>query len=189
VYGLSSQSVSITNNVIANLRIVPRTVRGDQTDGVHFAGVRTATRSSVEDNVICGVDEGIDIFGADISVVRNHIAGRSLAIKVIHGASGIHIEDNDMWAGRIAAVGIYRGSRSDRSDVVKGVLITGNRISSGAGRAILIDEGETAPLGVVVASNSLAHGGDKGTPPRCIGQRCRENKHLLPAEQAAGACP
>lgn len=74
VDGRGSTRLRIVDNVITDLRMLPHTRRGNQSDGINFAGMGTGEGSVIAGNDISGVDEGIDLWGAEIEVSGNRVS-------------------------------------------------------------------------------------------------------------------
>jgi hypothetical protein len=188
VDGVSSGSLRLLNNVIRDLRLVPNTPRGDQSDGIHFAGVRSAGGSVVEGNHVSGVDEGVDVFGAGITIRRNRLAGRSLALKLIHGARDIDIADNNLHAGRIAAVGVFRAPHAAQTGLVEDIRVRGNQVHAGPGRAYVIDSGTDAPQSVVLEDNVERVARCDRVDTRCAEPGCIERGTRRLQASSGAAC-
>jgi hypothetical protein len=101
----SSTSTNLRNNVILDL-FMKGSFRGDQTDGINFAGTNGINSGSeIKYNYIDRVGEAIDIFGGDLSIEGNTLLGRALAIKLIHGAHNLSIMGNYI-GGKLNEAGV-----------------------------------------------------------------------------------
>jgi hypothetical protein len=157
VDGRGSERIRIINNVITDLFMRPVSSRGEQTDGINFAAIRTGRGSIIEHNYVNCVAEGIDLYGASIEVRRNAIGGREQAIKLIHGAQQIKIFENEIVGGlSIAGIGIWRGGEEKRQ--VHDIKISGNIIDvrDTDKAAIVVDRrGPFPPMGIVIEKNRI----------------------------------
>jgi len=152
-----STGLLIRNIVIADLRMIPRTYRKVQTDGINFAAIGTGAGSIVRDNDVSGVDEALDIFGAGIEATGNRLQATGTVVKLIHGARSVAVHGNDIAAtGDALAVGLFRASPAEEARQVRDIVIEGNRFRvAGARRpAITVDhEGAFLPSGITVRFN------------------------------------
>lgn len=157
VAGRGSTALRLHNNVIADLRMVPLTARGDQSDGINFAAIGTGAGSTIYGNDIRGVDEGIDLFGSGIEVRRNRVAAHSLTLKLIHGARAIVATDNEFTPGPSGrAIGMFRANPPEPRRQVQDILIERNRIdlSSSQRSGVAVDAaGGYAPTGISLRKN------------------------------------
>ncbi len=165
----SSERVSIVNNVIVDLLLrppvsSPAASRGDQTDGINFAGKQKSSGSHVEFNYVNHVAEALDIFGKDIVVRHNTLGARVLGIKLIHQARDIRIESNTIF-GKLgyAGIKIYNVQPGQPPIVVENIQVVGNRIdvtsaeNITAGYAALdVQSGVGQPNNVTFRSNRIS---------------------------------
>jgi hypothetical protein len=192
VGGRGSTGVMIRNNVIADIHMVPVTPRGNQSDGINFAGSGTGSGSVIADNDIQGMDEGIDLFGAGIEVRGNRIAATGLGVKLIHGARDIVVSDNVLTPGpKGRGIGLYRAH--DPARQVKDVRIERNRIDMSASdrEAILVDDvGELPPMGIAVRQNKFVMAQCQQEAVRCSPRQCKgENNDKVQARGGAACRP
>lgn len=173
---VGSRRLRIQNNVIANLRMVPLTPRGDQSDGINFAGVGTAQGSVIVGNRISGVDEGLDLWGEDIELLRNEVVASSVALKLIHGANHITVRDNLLRTGPGGrGIGVFSARPAEARRQVHDVLIAGNRVAAGAKRKVAVqveEQGELPPLRVRVQDNRFDMPDCEASPLRCAAPGC-----------------
>jgi hypothetical protein len=158
----SSTGLHLINNVIGELRMVPRTTRKEQSDGINFSASRTGRGSVVANNDIRNVDQGLDIFGSDIIIRGNRVGASSRALKLIHGASGLLVTHNEFVAGSEGyAIGIYRANPPEAIRQVHDILIEDNRIDmssvKGPGARVHAD-GEYPPKDIVFRRNDFLVG-------------------------------
>jgi len=174
VGGRGSTGLRLRNNVIADLRMVPLTARGDQSDGINFAAIGTGAGSVIVDNDIQGVDEGIDLFGSDIQVRGNRVAAHGLPLKLIHGASGIVVTENRFTPGpKARAIGMFRATEPRRQ--VRDILIQRNRIdlSSSDQAGIFVDAGgEYPPSAITLRQNLFVVGQCRKQSIACSPSQC-----------------
>lgn len=188
-----STRVRLLNNVIDGLRIVPRTPRGDQSDGIHFAAIKTGRGSIVAGNDVRGVDEGLDIFGAGIQVRRNRVAAR-MPLKLIHGAEAIVIADNEFSptpGGH--AIGVFRANPAQPDRQVRDVLIERNRLvmRGSDGAAVHVDATGVYPPTDIVMRQNLVVVARCGRPLfSCTPAQCRVDRNRsVRADRRGAACP
>ena len=154
VNGRGSSAIEVLNNVISGLRMVPLTARREQSDGINFAAIGSGQGSRVQDNLIEGVDEGIDLFGTGIRVVGNQVRASGLAVKLIHGARQVELVDNELHAGRQGAVGLYTANPPEERRQVRDILIKGNRIIAEGHPPVALDsQGPWPPLAITLQDN------------------------------------
>lgn len=157
VGGGYSTRVVLRNNVIADLRMIPRTYRGNQTDGINFAGMGNNSGSIVQDNDVSNVDEAVDIFGSGIVVTGNRLQATGTVVKLIHGARSVTIRGNQITAaGNALAAGLFRASPAEEARQVRDILMEGNhfRVAESRREAIGVNaDGAFPPTGVVIRDN------------------------------------
>lgn len=190
VGGRGSTRLRILNNVIVDLRMLARTPRGNQTDGIHFAAIGSGAGSLIAGNHIDDVDEGVDLFGSAIRVVGNRIRAQSLAVKLIHGASQIELLDNELQTGTLGAVALYSARPPLPERQVRDVLIQRNRLRVNGQTAIHIDAQQPwAPTGVVLRANRYELADCASARPSCVAPQCQsadEQRVLAPGFEV---CP
>ncbi|HSW07414.1 hypothetical protein [Aquabacterium sp.] len=176
VGGLGSRRLTLAGNVIANLRMLPLTPRGDQSDGINFAAIGTGQDSLISGNRISGVDEGLDLWGDGITVLGNRVAAHSLALKLIHGAQQIVVRNNELQPGPGGrGVGIFSARPAEAQRQVHDVLIEHNRIGAGPVRRVAVhvdDSGEFPPLRVSLRHNRFDTPDCKHAALRCAAPAC-----------------
>lgn len=188
-----STRIVLQNNVIADLRMIPRTPRGTQTDGINFAAIGTGSGSLVRDNHVSDVDEALDIFGSGIEASGNRLQATGTVVKLIHGARSVRIRGNQITgAGGALAVGLFRASPAEEARQVRDVVIEGNRFRVAEGRrpAIEVDAGGTfPPIGVVIRKNRFDVAECNQRVLACLPDQCTvsSNRRLRTADNIE--CP
>jgi hypothetical protein len=169
-----SHRISILDNVILGVVMVPNTYRGNQSDGINFAGTGSNEGSVVEGNWVAGSDEGLDIFGRDIAVRHNRIEASSVAIKLIHGARNSEVLGNEIHGGRLGAIGIYTAKPAVEERQVRSITVRENQIHSGRRPPLQVDShGTWAPSEISLQDNTYWVA-DCGVPaPHCPSGQCR----------------
>jgi len=187
-----STRLRIQNNVISDLRMVPLTRRNVQTDGITFAGLRTATGSVVSDNYIEGVDEGIDIFGNGIEVRGNVVKGGSSALKLIHGAQNVDVVGNTLVAGPGGqAINIYRAFQDEERRQVRSVKIERNVLdmSLGAKAGVIVEQqGRFPPVDITLRNNKFLMGECRVPAIHCSQSQCQQEANAKLQARGGAAC-
>jgi hypothetical protein len=188
-----STRVVLDNNVIARLRMVPRTARRVQTDGINFAAIGRGSALVVRNNYVADVDEALDIFGADIEVSGNRLQASGTVVKLIHGAYRIRIRDNDIDAGPAAlAFGVFTATPADEARRVRDIVIEKNRIRvAGPPRAAIgVDaQGAFPPMNVVVRNNLFEVTQCARSSVSCHPDQCEILANRQLSRRSGLACP
>ena len=192
VGGRGSTALRLRNNVIADLRMVPLTVRGDQSDGINFAAIGTGAGSFIIGNDIQGVDEGIDLFGGDMQIRGNRVAAHSVALKLIHGARGIIVTKNRFTPGSNGhAIGMFRANPPEPRRQVQDILVQGNRIdlSSSDRVGVFIDAGgEYPPSAITLRQNLFVVGQCRKQAIECSPKQCTEDSNAKVQVEGGASC-
>jgi hypothetical protein len=184
-----SQRLTLINNVIENVRMVPRTYRGNQSDGINFAAVSTGTGSLIEGNFIEGVDEGLDLWGNGIRIIGNVISATGLTVKLIHGANHLEFARNEFIGGQRGNVGLYSAVPPEARRQVHDIQIHDNLLRAGPKINVLVDGKEPfAPTGIVLSNNrpALAQCGD--AIARCPPGQCEAHNEQRLTLSGLQAC-
>lgn len=176
-----STSVVLQNNVIANLRMIPRTYRGTQTDGINFAAIGTGAGSIVQHNDVSNVDEAVDIYGSGIEVAGNRLQAIGTVVKLIHGARSVEIRDNQITAsGRALAVGLFRATPDEEARQVRDIVIERNRFrvaESGRPNINVDAEGAHPPKSIVIRDNIFDVAQCSQQVVSCLRNQCAESSN------------
>jgi hypothetical protein len=188
-----SRNVTLRNNVIADLRMVPLTTRQEQSDGINFAAVGTGAGSTIVDNDISGVDEGIDLFGRGIVVRGNRVAAHSVALKLIHGAREIVAVDNQLTPGPNGrAIGLFGAAPEQAQRQVRDVRIERNvmDLSAGSRAGVHVDADRSySPQAIELRQNVFIVRDCKQVAMACTKSQCTTSGNRTLSSQTRAACP
>jgi len=155
--GRGSNRLRLTNNVIADVHMVPLTPRGEQSDGINFAAIGTGDGSEILNNDIRNVDEGLDLWGAGISVRGNHVEAHSLPLKFIHGAHSISVVQNEFVPGPNGkAFAMYRANPPEAQRQVHDIVLRQNKLDLSQGQrvgALVESAGDLSPSAISLNEN------------------------------------
>ncbi|OYU32006.1 MAG: hypothetical protein CFE39_05430 [Comamonadaceae bacterium PBBC2] len=192
INGRETTGLRLSNNVIGDLRMVPVTARKEQSDGINFNGSATGKDALISGNFIWDVDEGLDLFGADIQVRGNQVGASGRALKLIHGANKIVVADNNFIAGPGGtAIGIYKANPPDKNRQVRDVLIEHNRLAVEGVKSVglRVDSGdEFSPTNIIFRDNKLKVGNCKQSALHCVAPHCSLEKTNLVEAIGAVVC-
>ena len=192
VAGRGSTGLRLHNNVIADLRMVPLTARGEQSDGINFAAIGTGSGSMITDNDIQNVDEGIDLFGSGIEIRGNRVAAHSLPLKLIHGARRIVAADNVFSPGpKGQAIGMFRANPAEPRRQVQDILIERNRVNMLAGQraGVFVDAGgEYGPAAITLRNNRFVVDECRQQAIACSATQCTTAGNSKAPVQAGARC-
>jgi hypothetical protein len=172
---VTSDHSRITNNVIVDL-FMSGSNRGDQTDGITYAGAGIGNGIVISNNYIDGVAEGLDLFGSNIQVLENSVSAREQSIKLIHQANNILIENNYV-AGkpRYGAIHIWNAepnesTRPNAITIRKNLIDTRNIAAPG----IKVEpyNGYSSPYNIYVSENVFAVNACVNEAVACDSRQC-----------------
>jgi len=174
--GVASNYIKLDNNVIIDLIMKANTSRGDQSDGINFAGSNAGLGAIVSNNYVNGVAEGLDLFGTSIKIFENLIGAREQSIKIIHQANNIEIYQNHI-AGKpsIGAINIWN-AQSGESVRPNNIKISDNlidtRYTSAPGLNVEAYNGYSSPYNITVLNNTFSVNACNNTASACDARQC-----------------